>query len=240
MRAAPQVYYRGVGVAREEGVYGPEKLDLLLRMLLLEPAGRLLQALSAGRLGAAWAGGAGVVARAGDPGNSLRGLLSREGPGPQTSRDRAPAHGPLQSPPSTSASAGSALADAGGGGRPLLPLAGGGRAAGGEAVREPVSPKRSSRRIERRTLRRLFPTARALLANLFRRVELQEPVLRQVVLLYRRAPLPPLHGPVAASAAADAAAEARRIHVRSFGDVPLADVEVTPLLLVALVVCWLR
>ncbi|KAK9804732.1 hypothetical protein WJX72_002789 [[Myrmecia] bisecta] len=85
----------------------------------------------------------------------------------------------------------------------------------------------NAKTVERRTLQRLMPDARAVLANLFAEVEIQEPTWKDVVVLYRRA-VPATADPskkVVAQQSTNPDLARRNINIKTFDDVPMADCE---------------
>jgi len=87
---------------------------------------------------------------------------------------------------------------------------------------------RAAKTVERKTLRRLFPTLRSLVAGLGKEVELVEPCFKDVVIVYRdKAPAsskPPAEQPGAAAGGTPPKAQ-RNLHIKRFQDIPMADVE---------------
>ncbi|EFJ44712.1 hypothetical protein VOLCADRAFT_95056 [Volvox carteri f. nagariensis] len=84
--------------------------------------------------------------------------------------------------------------------------------------------------VERRTLRLLMPTAWAVIKNLHKKLKLQEPAFKEVVVLYRAAlsrkkhKLPALQRPLEQRQREILAG--RNIHIKCFHDIPMADMDV--------------
>ena len=76
--------------------------------------------------------------------------------------------------------------------------------------------------VQRRTLDRVLPDFLSVLKNIHRHVEIQEPTFKEVIVLYRKAE----HQPKDPQASRHSVALAKRnIFIKSFCDVPMADVE---------------
>jgi len=94
---------------------------------------------------------------------------------------------------------------------------------------------RAAKTVERKTLRRLFPTLGSLMAGLGKEVELVEPSFKDVVILYREKVEEA--GPTAKGGASSNGNTAKRVeaevtssrkrnlHIKRFQDIPMADVE---------------
>ncbi|GLC33366.1 hypothetical protein PLESTM_000053600 [Pleodorina starrii] len=86
--------------------------------------------------------------------------------------------------------------------------------------------------VERRTLRLLMPTAWAVIKNFHKKLKLQEPAFKEVVVLYRSAnakgrkkhKLPALQRPLEQRQREILAG--RNIHIKCFHDIPMADMDV--------------
>lgn len=76
--------------------------------------------------------------------------------------------------------------------------------------------------VQRRTLDRVLPNLLSVLKNFHKSVEIQEPTFRDMIILYRKAD----HQPKDAKSSRQSAGLAmRNIFIKSFSDVPMADVE---------------
>jgi len=91
---------------------------------------------------------------------------------------------------------------------------------------------RAAKYVERKTLRRLFPTVKSLLVGFLDTVELVEPRFKEVVVLYREKvkPDPAESAKPGINGAGDSGMQepllfSRNIHLKRFKDIPLADVE---------------
>lgn len=87
-----------------------------------------------------------------------------------------------------------------------------------------------ARVVERRTLKHVLPTPIMVLKNLFRIEELQEPAFKEVIVLYRLA-TPNIERVTAGTVLTEKERlqnilQIRNIQLKSFGDIPFADVEV--------------
>ncbi|GIL61971.1 hypothetical protein Vafri_16221 [Volvox africanus] len=85
--------------------------------------------------------------------------------------------------------------------------------------------------VERRTLRLLMPSAWAIIKNFHKKLKLQEPAFKEVVVLYRAAnaarkkhKLPAIQRPVEQRQREILAG--RNIHIKCFHDIPMADMDV--------------
>ena len=96
-----------------------------------------------------------------------------------------------------------------------------------EADKEPGEEedwKKHKRRrvVPRRTLNRVLPDFLSVVKNVHRKVEIQEPTFKEMIILYRKAD----HRPKDPKGSRSSVALAKRnIFIKSFTDVPMADVE---------------
>ena len=210
------LFRRGYGIAKAKDRFVPEKIDLLVQMLVVEPFWWIL-----GRPRAVFAE---QFEELEDAFEDARENFARE-----TARVSDAARGAAEGlkdaledatpfrmfPEEEAGGKGAARSASRYSGRPEL----GGDVDGrvGSRPEMDLGVNAHGVTIERLTLRRLLPTPWAVLANFFAEMEIQEPTYKEVVLLYRMAK--PEKGQRAGPTGAGP------LIMRSFRDVPVADVD---------------
>ena len=210
------LFRRGYGIAKAKDRFVPEKIDLLVQMLVVEPFWWIL-----GRPRAVFAE---QFEELEDAFEDARENFARE-----TARVSDAARGAAEGlkdaledatpfrmfPEEEAGGKGAARSASRYSGRPEL----GGDVDGRVGSRPEMDLGMNAHgvTIERLTLRRLLPTPWAVLANFFAEMEIQEPTYKEVVLLYRMAK--PEKGQRAGPTGAGP------LIMRSFRDVPVADVD---------------
>ncbi|KAL6765110.1 hypothetical protein V8C86DRAFT_2461422 [Haematococcus lacustris] len=100
-----------------------------------------------------------------------------------------------------------------------------------ELLQDAAPVHRNAKVVERRCLRRLMPSARAVLAALPRHLKIQEPTFKEVVVLYRASGQGRKAGSKVAVRARSTSERLkdilarRNIHIKAFHDIPMADLE---------------
>ena len=210
------LFRRGYGIAKAKDRFVPEKIDLLVQMLVVEPFWWII-----GRPRAVFAE---QFEELEDAFEDARENFARE-----TARVSDAARGAAEGlkdaledatpfrmfPEEEAGGEGAARSASRYSGRPEL----GGDVDGrvGSRPEMDLGVNAHGVTIERLTLRRLLPTPWAVLANFFAEMEIQEPTYKEVVLLYRMAK--PEKGQRAGPTGAGP------LIMRSFRDVPVADVD---------------
>ncbi|KAJ9526551.1 hypothetical protein QJQ45_017685 [Haematococcus lacustris] len=223
------VFHRGVGMAEDSGLYisqkvgvggSGQKVDLLAQYLLVQPLAACL----------AW-----LRAR-------LPSLRRHKAPGPGPEAPLAPQPGTqaaARPPPARSCLAPAGVQQVGEAPELLQDAAPVHRnaKAGGASGQAPWLQAGPACRVlalqvvERRCLRRLMPSARAVLAALPRHLKIQEPTFKEVVVLYRASGQGRKAGSKVAVRARSTSERLkdilarRNIHIKAFHDIPMADLE---------------
>jgi len=207
------VFHRGIGVAQDSGMFFQEKLDLLVEYCVAEPVKAAWENLKA-YLPAMFQSGEAALKRA--DANSwtrapsvgdaaARNLHGRDGSEAGSPRDILHVPGRYQRR-ATETNEGEAL----------------------------DKPHRNARIVERRSLKILMPSASQVIANAFKTIKLQEPMFKEVVVVYRSSP----QGRAADKPAPNRPGfgkdnttrlrhilNRRNIHIKYFHDIPMADIE---------------
>lgn len=185
------IFHRGIGVAKDQGMYINQKVDLIVDYLLVTPILRL------------WAWLCAFIARV------------------FRLKTKAPSNSSMERSGSSTIMGGAQQQSQASGG--MLSAESG----------EVVLKHKAERFVERRTLRRVLPTTWSVIKNMHKTLHLQEPMYKEVVVLYRTSGEgrkgKKCKGPVKARSNADRLTDIlarRNIHVKCFHDIPMADMEV--------------
>ncbi|KAF5841901.1 hypothetical protein DUNSADRAFT_10338 [Dunaliella salina] len=211
------VFHRGIGVAEDTGMFFQEKLDLLVEYCVVEP------------VKAAW--------------EQYRTYLPAMFQKEQVSYKRSNANSWARSPSKGSAAApnqhANDLTEAGSPrAAPHTPEANQRRGMNSDDEEQAPKKKEEPHRkrntiVERRSLRILMPSASQVFAKAFKQIKLQEPMFKEVVVVYRTSP----QGRAAAKPTNRPGfgkdnttrlrhiLNRRNVHIKYFHDIPMADIE---------------